>query len=90
MAPADLTIESIFTWLRPGGLFVASLASTGSQSWIEDDFFGAPMYWSSFDAETNAQMLRDAGFELESAEVLTTAFDGEDESNLWVVATRPR
>ena len=43
---------SIFSWLRPGGLLVASLASTGSQTWIEDDFFGAPMYWSSRIAPT--------------------------------------
>ena len=81
--------ESIFSWLRPGGVLVASLASTGSEVWIEDDFLGAPMYWSSFDADTSERMLRDAGFELESAEVLTQAFDGEDETHLWVVARRP-
>jgi len=33
--------------------------------------------------------LRDAGFELESADVVTQTFDGEDETHLWVVARRP-
>ncbi len=81
--------RSIFSWLRPGGILVASLASTSAEVWIEDDFLGVPMYWSSFDAETNERMLRDAGFELESADVVTQTFDGEDETHLWVVARRP-
>ncbi len=80
--------ESIFSWLRPGGILVASLAATSAEVWIEYDFLGAPMYWSSFDAETNERMLRDAGFRLESADVLTQTFDGEDETHLWVVARR--
>lgn len=29
------------------------------------------------------------GFLIESAEVVTNTFDGEDESNLWIVAHRP-
>jgi len=82
-------LNSILFWLRPGGLLVASLATTGSETWIEDDFFGAPMYWSSFDAETNERMVEEAGFDLESAEIVAQTFDGEDESHLWIVARRP-
>ena len=82
-------LDSIYSWLRPNGILVASMASTGSEVWIEDDFFGAPMYWSSFDAETNEQMVGNAGFELESADLVTHAFDGEEETHLWVVARRP-
>ncbi|MCH8222884.1 MAG: methyltransferase domain-containing protein [Chloroflexi bacterium] len=81
--------ESIYSWLRPGGILVASLASTGSEIDIEENYLGAPMYWSSFDAETSRQMLRDAGLELERAELVTQTFDGVEERHLWVVARRP-
>ncbi len=82
--------ESIHSWLRPGGILVASLASEGSRADFEEDYLGAPMYWSSFDAETNERMLRDAGFEVEQSELLTQTFAGEDETHLWVVVRRPR
>ena len=82
-------LNSIYSWLRPNGILVASMASTGSEVWIENDFFGAPMYWSSFDAETNERMVENAGFELESADLVTHAFDGEEETHLWIVARRP-
>jgi SAM-dependent methyltransferase len=82
-------LDSIYQWLRPNGLFIASMASTGSERWVEEDFFGAPMYWSSFDADTNEQMIRDAGFEIESADLVTLEFDEEEETHLWVVARRP-
>ena len=82
-------LDSIYSWLHPNGILVASMASRGSEAWIEDDFFGAPMYWSSFDADTNERMVGNAGFELESAELVTDVFDGEEESHLWVVARRP-
>jgi cyclopropane fatty-acyl-phospholipid synthase-like methyltransferase len=82
--------ESIYSWLRPGGLFVASLAWSGDEVWIEHDYFGAPMYWSHFDAETNERMVRDAGFEIERAEVLEQMFAGEAERALWAVARRPK
>ena len=82
-------LESIYSWLRPGGVFVASLASKGSEAWVEDDFHGAPMYWSSFDAATNERMVRDVGFEIESADLITDVFDDEEETFLWIVAVRP-
>ncbi len=82
--------ESICSWLRPGGIMVASLASTGSEVDIGEDCLGAPMYWSSFDAETSERMLCDAGFEVEQVGVLTQTFNGQDETHMWVVVSRPR
>ncbi len=34
-------------------------------------------------------MVEEAGFELESAEVVAQTFDGDDESHLWIVARKP-
>ncbi|HYG71748.1 MAG TPA: hypothetical protein VEC15_05610, partial [Actinomycetota bacterium] len=48
----------------------------------DDDFLGAPMYWSHFDAETNRRLLREAGFEVEEADIA----EDMDEHHLWVIA----
>jgi SAM-dependent methyltransferase len=82
--------ESIYSWLRPGGILVASFASTADEVFMEPDYFGAPMYWSSFDAETSEKMLGTAGFEVDQADVIEQMFGGEEERHLWVVARRPK
>ena len=45
------------------------------------------MYWSSYDSDTNIQIIADSGFEIESA-IVETSTDptGGTESHLWVVA----
>ena len=79
-------LERIHGWLRTGGLFAGTLGRSDSPGDTpgdtEEDFFGAPMTWSHFDAETNRRILRDAGFELIQADVI----EDEGESALWVIA----
>ena len=76
----------IHGWLRDGGLFLATL-SLGAWEGEETDWngWGATMRWSHYDRETNLRMLRDAGFEIVSAEART---GGDGESWLWVLARR--
>ena len=81
-------LESVFSWLKPGGLLVMSMASKGSVESVED-FFGAPMYWSSFDAATNQRLIRDVGFSLETAQLIDEETDEGTETHLWIVARRP-
>jgi SAM-dependent methyltransferase len=69
-------------WLRPGGMLFGTLGS-GDNPDERADFYGAPMYWSHFDAETNRRLLADAGFGIEHADVV----EDMDESHLWVIAT---
>jgi hypothetical protein len=64
-------------------MFAGTLGASDSAEDVEEDFFGAPMSWSHFDAETNRLLLRDAGFEIRQADEV---FD-EDEWALWVIAT---
>jgi SAM-dependent methyltransferase len=61
-------------WLRPGGYL---LATVGDRAWTgtEDDWHGAPMYWSHADRETYLSWLKEAGFE-----VLWTRFIPEGDS----------
>ncbi len=54
---------SIHRWLRPGGMLLAIVGATeGTGS--EDDWLGAPMYWSHADRDTYLRWLGDIGFEL--------------------------
>ena len=76
-------------WLRPGGVFVASLGVEDDPGGIEDDWLGVPMYFSQFSARVNRRLLREAGLEIERADVVTEPEDRHDARFLWVVARAP-
>ena len=75
-------------WLRPAGLFVASFSNEGSAGEIDDDWLGAPMYFSGYDAETNAQLVRDAGFVIVTARPETAEEFGRPTTFFWIVARK--
>lgn len=85
-AHAEL-LRSIAAWLRPGGLFVAALGSRDSDG-VEDDWLGAPMFFSHFDAATNRRLVADAGLRILDARERTEDEDGHPATFLWVVAER--
>lgn len=64
-------IERIGRWIRPGGPFVliaGAVSSTGTEkSWLGST---SEMYWSHADAETYAQWLIGAGFEIRRRETI--------------------
>ena len=76
-------LARIRSWLRPGGLFAGTLGRGDNPADLVPDFYGAPMYWSHFDAETNRALLRAAGFDLVQADEI----QDEGETPLWVIAT---
>ncbi len=76
-------LSRIHEWLRPRGMFAATLGTSDSPEEVEEDFFGAPMSWSHFDADTNRRLVADAGFGVEQADEV---FD-EGEPALWLIAT---
>jgi len=76
-------LAAVHAWLRPGGVLFGTFGSGDNPSELDGDFFGAPMYWSHFDAETNRGLLRDAGFTVLQADVVEDA----GEHPLWVIAT---
>lgn len=80
----------ILRWLRPGGRFMGSLGVGGADDEIREDWLGVPMFFASFDPDTNERLLRDAGFELELSETRTQVEDGEGEATFhWVIARKP-
>lgn len=81
----------IVRWLRPGGVFMGSLSASGKgqAASYEDDFFGAPMYWSNYDAIANQRMAAEAGLQIVMAVQKTHEFNDESETWLWILGTKP-
>jgi SAM-dependent methyltransferase len=79
----------IRTWLRPGGVFLASLGVEDDPGGIEADWLGVDMYFSHFSARVNRRLVEDAGFDIELAEVLAEPGDRFDARFLWVLARVP-
>jgi SAM-dependent methyltransferase len=81
-------LERIAEWLRPSGLFFATMGASDDPGSVEPDWLGAPMFWSHFDAETNRGLVRQAGLTLLDAEVVAEDEDGQQVQFLWVVARK--
>lgn len=78
-------LKQIAQWLRPGGVFVASLGAGALPDW-RGEWMGTEMFFSHYDADTYVGLLRGAGFAIERAEPLDQ--DNEDGRFLWIVARR--
>ena len=82
-------LQSIATWLRPGGLFVASMSAKSKEFVVVEDWLGAPMYWSGYDSQTNRRVIEEAGLDIISAQGATYGADGVPGRFLWIVAEKP-
>jgi SAM-dependent methyltransferase len=78
----------IARWLRPGGLFLASLSHVGGPDRTYE-WLGIEMFFSAFDAETNRRLLREAGFELILDELVWMREPEGEAAFLWVLARKP-
>jgi ubiquinone/menaquinone biosynthesis C-methylase UbiE len=83
-------LERIRMWLRPGGVFVASMGVEDDPGGIERDWLGVDMYFSHFGARRNRRLVEAAGMQIESAEILAEPGDRHGTRFLWVVARAPR
>jgi SAM-dependent methyltransferase len=79
---ADLLLR-IASWLKPGGIFLASLGADQSPGW-RGSWLGVEMFFSHYGAEANKQLVRQAGFDIEEAAVVNQ--DNEDGRFLWVAS----
>jgi SAM-dependent methyltransferase len=75
-------VARVCSWLRPGGLFLATWAVEAWEG--AGEWEGATMWWSHYDPDTSLGLLRAAGFQIPSAEV-----EGKGEETwLWVLARK--
>jgi ubiquinone/menaquinone biosynthesis C-methylase UbiE len=79
----------ILRWLKPGGLFLASMSHVGGPDRSEE-WLGVEMFFSGFDAETNRRLVREAGFELLADEVVWMREPELEVAFLWVLGRKPR
>jgi len=53
---------NFYKMLQPGGLALLCLGAENLLDDIDEDFFGARMFWSHFDSDTYLKMLKDTAF----------------------------
>lgn len=75
-------------WLRPGGHFLAALGS-GAEHGTADDWLGAPMFFSSHDAQTNSRLLAEAGLTTVLDELVTIDEPEGPVTFQWVLVRKP-
>ena len=88
--PRDLLaglLESIHSWLVPGGLLLAAFGTSDTESWM-GGWLGATMFFSSFPPDTTRRMLSDAGFELLRDELAPMQEPEGEVAFHWVLARR--
>ncbi|MDQ3554839.1 MAG: class I SAM-dependent methyltransferase [Chloroflexota bacterium] len=82
-------LKRVARWLRPGGHFFATMGVHADPGTVEDDWLGAPMYFSHHDAATNRRLVKKAGLTVERAEIESEDEDGQPVAFLWVMARKP-
>ena len=78
----------IASWLKPGGILLASLGAADSPDWM-GEWLGVPMFFSSHKADMNRELLRDAGFSLIIDDVIAMQEPEGEVAFLWVLAEKP-
>ncbi len=72
--------------LKPSGLVLLCMGAGDWPGEVEK-FYGAPMYWSHFDAEANLRMVREAGFAVIWSRIVADTLDPKiGSSHLFVLA----
>lgn len=57
-------LKNFYRMLKPGGVALLVFSCGDEPEWINEDFFGAKMFWNSWDNEIYLEMLEKIGFEI--------------------------
>ena len=79
----------ISSWLHPDGLFVASFGTSDEAEFFDENWHGAPTYWSSYPPEKTQALLEAAGLKILSAKLETDKEFGKPVTFFWVIAQKP-
>ena len=74
-------------WLRPGGRALLTFARSDTEALLDEDWLGAPMFFSSHPPAVTLELLADAGLELEWGREVNQGVPGE--TFLWTLSRRP-
>jgi SAM-dependent methyltransferase len=81
---ADL-LARIVEWVRPGGFVLVTMGASDDPGSVDDDWLGAPMYFSHFDSATNRALVQRSGIRIISADIVD---EGERDAGtrfLWII-----
>lgn len=81
--------RNLYRMLKPEGVALFSLHNDDDSCFINEDFFGAEMYWSGFDAESNVKLLKKIGFRIVWAKVIKDIL-GNEASHLFVLIMKAK
>ena len=81
-------LPSFYRMLKMSGLVLLCMGAGDLPEDIEEDCFGARMYWSHFDAETNLKMLEDCGFDVIWSRTITEQLAFGGGRHLFVLAQK--
>ncbi|MGW7682894.1 methyltransferase domain-containing protein [Kribbella sp. NPDC054772] len=80
----EVLLQRVAEWLRPGGLFVATVGATAwtgaEENWLGGD---APMWWSQADVSTTRTWIEHAGLQVEREEFVPEGDGGH--TLLWTI-----
>ncbi|MBC7260282.1 MAG: class I SAM-dependent methyltransferase [Chloroflexi bacterium] len=80
-------LENFRRMLKPGGWALLCLGANDLPDY-EDNFMGAPMYWSHYDTDTYLDMLSECGFAVEWHRLVPDSLDTSESVHLFVLAQR--
>jgi cyclopropane fatty-acyl-phospholipid synthase-like methyltransferase len=79
----------IAEWLRPGGLLLTTMATSGTEA-VDPDWLGAPMYFASHPPEQNRALVAAAGLQIVRDHIIPHHEPGHgDVSFMWLLASKP-
>lgn len=81
-------LRSFHKLLRPGGFALLCMGAGDLPGNVNEDWLGAPMYWSHYGAETNLAMIQECGFAVLSSELATDNFTEPPAQHLFVLAEK--
>ena len=73
--------------LRPSGLALLCLGASDLADDIDENYLGARMYWSHYDADTNIEMLHECGFNVIWSKIVADSTD-PGSAHLFVLAQK--
>jgi hypothetical protein len=79
----------IYGWLRPGGLFLSSFGAGDCEGRVEEDWLGAPNYFSSYPGEIMMELFQDSGFLVERCDNSVQDESGNLVAFLWIFGRSP-